>query len=220
MKNNKKIEKLKLVSKDFYIGLEKYDPIRFYYWPIIGRMYRQRVEYCLAECKEGERVLDIGFGSGVNFLNLNELYGEIHGLDLTANIDEITAKFQDVDIPVILKNGDVLSMPFKEDFFDTVLLVSILEHLKPEELPLAIKEIRRVLKPGGQMIFGIPFETPFMVFMFRLLGVNIREHHFSTQEDILKSAQQVLEEVSVFDMRGIWPFSFPVYRVGHFMKEV
>ncbi len=82
--------KLKLLSKEEYLGVGKSDPIRFYFWPIIGKMYRKRVELCLAECNGGERVLDIGFGSGVNFLNLNEIYKEIHGLDLTAKVDLVT----------------------------------------------------------------------------------------------------------------------------------
>ena len=32
-----------------------HDPVRYYYWPLLGRLYRRRVESCLAECAGGER---------------------------------------------------------------------------------------------------------------------------------------------------------------------
>ena len=82
-----------LLPKEEYSGVEKADPIRFYFWPLIGKLYRRRVELCLAECLRGARVLDVGFGTGVNFLNLHELYEEIHGLDLTARAAQIADKF-------------------------------------------------------------------------------------------------------------------------------
>ncbi len=210
--------KLKLLSKEEYVSVGKSDPIRFYFWPIIGRMYRKRVELCLAECNGGERVLDVGFGSGVNFLNLHELYEEIHGLDLTARAAQIADKFQKLGIHTDLRKGNVLRMPYPDNFFDTVLLVSILEHIKPDEQLTAFREIKRVLKTGGQVIYGVPVEQPFMVFSFRLLGVNIREHHFSTQEDVSDAAQNVMEKVRLVDMNNPLPLMKPFYQVGHFVK--
>ncbi len=44
----------------------------------------------MAECAGGKRVLEVGFGSGVTFPNLNEQYEEIHGLDLKAPVEEIS----------------------------------------------------------------------------------------------------------------------------------
>ena len=70
---------LKLLPLDQYAGVNRDDPIRFYSLPVIGRMYRRRVEMCLGECTGGQRVLEVGFGSGVSFLNLHERYREIHG---------------------------------------------------------------------------------------------------------------------------------------------
>ncbi len=41
--------KLKLLPVEKYTGVNHNDPIRFYSWPIIGKLYRKRVEMCLAE---------------------------------------------------------------------------------------------------------------------------------------------------------------------------
>lgn len=77
-----------------------------------------------------------------------------------------------------LQNGNVLNMPYEDGYFDTVLLISILEHLKPEEQSQAFAEIKRVLKPGGQVVYGVPVERPLMVFLFRMLGHDIRQGTF------------------------------------------
>jgi ubiquinone/menaquinone biosynthesis C-methylase UbiE len=111
-----------------------------------------------------------------------------------------------------------MHMPYPDDQFDTVLLISILEHLKPEVQVATMNEIKRVLKPGGQLVYGVPVERPFMVFMFRLMGVNIRELHFSTEADISRAAETVFRRVQVFDLKN--PLGMgALYQIGHFVKE-
>ena len=210
--------RLKLLPYREYVGVNRDDPLRFYFWPVLGRMYRRRIELCLAQCKGGRRVLEVGFGSGVTFLNLNEMYQEIHGLDLNASVEPVSDLFKTKKIHTHLQNGSVLSMPYEDDFFDTVLMISIMEHLKPSEQIQAFKEIRRALKPNGQVIYGVPIERAFMVLMFRLLGYNIREHHFSTEKNVLDAAQTVLAKVRVVQMQSVPSIFGTVYEVGHFIK--
>jgi len=212
------LPKLKLLAYRDYAGIDRNDPLRFYFWPIIGRMFRRRVELCLAECSGGQRVLEVGFGSGVTFLTLNDRYEEIHGLDLNVSAEAVRTIFEAKQIETHLQNGSVLFMPYEDDFFDTVLLISVLEHLKPIEQIQAFREIRRVLKPQGQAVYGVPIERSFMVFMFRLLGYNIREHHFSTETDVFNAAGSVLDKVRVVRMQSIPAIFGSVYEVGHFVK--
>lgn len=194
------------------------DPLRFYYWPVIGRLYRRRVELCLAECCGGRRVLEVGYGSGLTFPHLDERYDEIHGLDRQADPEEVAACFRSRGIDADLQTGSVLDMPYPDDWFDTVLLISILEHLRPGELEQACREVRRVLKPSGQMVYGVPVERPLMVFLFRLLGCNIREHHFSSHEDVSRAASAVLKKNRVVPMGGTPSCFGAVYEIGHFVK--
>jgi ubiquinone/menaquinone biosynthesis C-methylase UbiE len=135
--------KLRLLPYGEYVGVNRDDPLRFYFRPVLGRMYRRRIELCLAECTGGQRVLEVGFGSGVTFLNLNQMYEEIYGLDLNTSVEQVTELFNKKNIPTHLQNGSVLSMPYEDNYFDTVLLISILEHLKPSEQQQAFGEIKR-----------------------------------------------------------------------------
>jgi ubiquinone/menaquinone biosynthesis C-methylase UbiE len=219
MPKTSNLPKLKLLPYRTYTGVDRNDPLRFYFWPVIGRMYRRRIELCLAECTGGQRILEVGFGAGVTFPNLHEIYEEIYGLDLSACVGDVGAVFKTRGIQTHLQNGSVLSMPYDDDFFDTVLLISILEHLKPFEQIRAFREIRRVLKPGGQVIYGVPIERGLMVFVFRVLGCDIRQHHFSTEKDVFDAANSVLDKVRVIQMQSVPPLFGAVYEVGHFVKR-
>lgn len=210
--------KLRLLPYKEYKGVKKVYSVIFYYLPVFGAMYRRRVELCLEQCRGGKSILEVGFGSGLTFLNLNDKYKKIHGLDLTCDVNVVSGVFAPHGIVPDLRNGNVLAMPYADNQFDTVLLISILEHLKPDELEQAFSEIRRVLKPGGQVVYGAPVERPFMVFMFRLLGYNIRLHHFSTERDVERAAEKHLQKVSVQAMKATPSFFGDVYEIGHFTK--
>lgn len=209
---------LNLLPAKTYKGVNQFDPIKYYYWPVFGKMYRRRVELALGECTGGERVLEVGFGTGLAFPNLHDIYKEIHGIDLTADIEAVQSVFESLGIPLFLEKGDVLNMPYPENKFDTVLLISILEHLKPLELEQAFAEVKRVLKPGGQMVYGTPVEKPFMVFMFRMMGHDIRDEHFSTEKEIAAAAHKAFSKGHVIEMKSTPPIAGTVYTVGNFIK--
>jgi ubiquinone/menaquinone biosynthesis C-methylase UbiE len=210
------MQTLKLLPIEEYVGVDQNDPIRFYSTPIIGELYRRRVEMCLDQLPGGESVLEVGFGSGLTFLNLSEKYVAIYGIDLTADPQAVSAVFERRGIKTELSAGNVVALPYPDNYFDSVLLISILEHLQPSDLKTAFAEIHRVLKPGGQLVYGVPCEKPFMVLMFRLLGYNIREHHFSTEHDVASSASTVFSIGQVVSMKAFGLLE--VYQIGVFTK--
>lgn len=207
---------LKMVSKADLGKIAASDPIHMYYRPFVGRLYRRRVELCLDMCRPGNRALEIGFGSGLTFLNLHDIYTEIHGLDMTSDVGHVKQLFEARGITTELVNGNVLSMPYDDDFFDVVLLISILEHLKPDELEPAIREIRRVLRKGGQVVFGVPVERPAMRLLFRLMGYDIRKYHFSDHNQVAGAASKLMRQERLEYMKAIIG---RVYLVGSFVKE-
>ena len=212
-----KEKKLKMLPLCEYTGVNKDDPIRFYNLPFIGKIYRKRVERCLSELSGGIRVLEVGFGSGVTFLNLSEIYDEIYGLDLTANVESVAATFKAFGIRTFLKNGNILDLPYEDGYFDSVLLISILEHLKPESLIPAFREVRRVLKQNGQVVYGVPVDKAIMNCAFRLLGYNIQEYHFSDQKQISSAVRTVFKEVAASSI-DMGPFG-KLYEIEHYIKH-
>jgi len=51
--------------------------------------------------------------------------------------------------------ADILKLPFKENSIDEILTVNVIDHLRLQDFPIAIKEWHRVLKPGGSLIIDV-----------------------------------------------------------------
>lgn len=114
------------------------------------------MEICFGELKGGGDILEVGFGSGVAFRNLSARFARIHGLDPGVDIGLVSDFWRGRGIEVDLQSGSVLEMPYQDQSFDAVLLVSILEHLQPGEEGRAFSETKRVLKHGGQVVYWVP----------------------------------------------------------------
>lgn len=98
--------------------------------------------------KEGDRVLDIGVGTG-------RLLGHVpharrYGIDVSLNY---LGRLAGSGIEVCM--GSVESLPYPDDFFDVVVCTDVLEHVF--DLNAAVSEIARTLKPGGVFILRVPY---------------------------------------------------------------
>jgi len=191
---------LKLLPREEYGFTKNHDPMRIYFWPLVGKLFRRRVEYCLDQCQGGEKILEVGFGSGATFLALNEKYKHIYGIDLDTDVEAVENLYERYHINHNLKIGNLIDLPYEENTFDTVLLISILEHVKPIDLQQAMGEIKRVLKVGGQMVYGVPIERPLMRIGFWFLGYDIRKHHFSTENQVRTEAEKYFNNGHILRM--------------------
>ncbi len=121
-----------------------------------------KVKDCLAQyitSKNHGHLLDLGCGNGWYALRLKEKWGysgEITGVDVSPfqiNVfkNEIE-KRKLTNIKVYCANSEVL--PFPDSYFDKIVLTEVLEHvMSPTN---TIREISRVLKPGGTLYLSTP----------------------------------------------------------------
>jgi ubiquinone/menaquinone biosynthesis C-methylase UbiE len=100
------------------------------------------------------KVLNIGVGRGGLESILIEHGIEVSSLDPSEeSIHRLRQKF---DLGDRAKVGFSQSMPFQDQCFDAVVMSEVLEHLTDEIVELSLKEVRRVLKPGGIFIGTVP----------------------------------------------------------------
>lgn len=92
-------------------------------------------------------VLEIGYGTGVNFAYYSTAAVE----KLSALDTKISALKVPLELPLEFFEGQAENLPFKDESFDTV--VETLVFCSVKNLEKAIKEVVRVLKPGGLFIF-------------------------------------------------------------------
>ncbi|NGO53403.1 class I SAM-dependent methyltransferase [Allomesorhizobium camelthorni] len=109
--------------------------------------YRQRV----MSDAEG-RVLEIGIGSGLNLPFYPARVSEIIGLDPSVQLAAMARQAAErSSLPVSLVEGSAEAIPLDDASVDTVVTTWTL--CSVPAAGIALQEVRRVLKPGGQLLF-------------------------------------------------------------------
>ncbi|HEV2982717.1 MAG TPA: methyltransferase domain-containing protein [Solirubrobacteraceae bacterium] len=95
------------------------------------------------------RILDAGCGSGRNMVDLARR-GTVTGIELS---DTSVALARERGAGEVIA-GSVMQMPFASDSFDLAVCLDVIEHL--EDDVGALRELRRVVSPGGALLVTVP----------------------------------------------------------------
>jgi len=169
------------------------DPLVYYYLPLISHFYRMRLAMPLNLLRNHhfKKLLDIGYGSGIFFPELARYAAQLFGVDIhqeTAKVREALKKFS---IDAELKTGDILDLPYRDESFDGIMCVSVMEHIR--DLGKAIAEMKRILTRDGMMIFGFPVRNRFTSSFYAAVGFDHKNHHPSDHRSILQALEEQLE---------------------------
>lgn len=108
------------------------------------------------EVAEGERALEIGYGTGHALVELARAVGDegrVVGIDISGGMADIARKRVDqagLIERVRIDRGDARDLPYEDGAFDIVFCSFTLELFEDDERPRVLAEIRRVLRPGGR----------------------------------------------------------------------
>jgi SAM-dependent methyltransferase len=146
------------------------DPIEYYRKPLVGRLFRSRINRGLQLLGERRfnRALEVGFGAGAVQLALAPGVNQLHGIDLDADPELVTRLLGARGVSAKLERGNVYALPYADASFDLVVCFSVFEHL--HEYPKALAEVRRVLAPSGLFLLGMPAVTKWMEWGFSAIG--------------------------------------------------
>lgn len=124
------------------------------------RLYRERV-LRLAALSVGESVLDVGCGTGTLAIAAKGHVGAdgaVCGIDASPEmLARARAKARRSRVDVTFEKAVAEALPFSDGQFDVVLSTIMLHHLPREARAEAVREMRRVLRPGGR-ILAVDFE--------------------------------------------------------------
>ena len=133
-----------------------------YWWSV---WVRQMVRDWLPPGPPTRRLLDLGCGTGILSTDMAAL-STVTSLDYVAEALHFCRRR---DLTRVLR-GDAHALPFADGVFDLLLAVDTLEHLRDDAA--AMREVRRVMKPGATAIVNVP--------ALRLLwsSHDVANHHF------------------------------------------
>jgi ubiquinone/menaquinone biosynthesis C-methylase UbiE len=113
----------------------------------------------------GERLLEVGPGTGYYSLDVARRLGDgtLALFDLQQEmLDHVMRRAAEAGISnVEPARGDARRLPYEDDRFDGAFLVAVLGEIPDQQA--ALRELRRVVRPGGRVVVGELFGDPHMV---------------------------------------------------------
>ncbi len=113
----------------------------------------------LIRYQPGEKVLDVGCGTGSLTLVAKERVGRagsVHGIDpAPRQIERARAKTARRGLPIDFQLGVIEKLPFPDQTFDVAQSTFAIDHVPADLQRQGLKEIARVLKPGGRLFIMV-----------------------------------------------------------------
>ena len=136
------------------------------------RRWRRRTRQCI-EPKAGQKVLDLAAGTGVSTVDLMRSGSYAVACDFSLGMLRV-GKASKARRGVPFVAGDALHLPFADGVFDAATISFGLRNVA--DVPLALRELARVVRPGGRLVvceFSRPVFAPFrfvyLNYLMRLL---------------------------------------------------
>jgi SAM-dependent methyltransferase len=128
-------------------SLKKFDDWYFNYYPYL-------LPFVGRAGLNDKRVLEVGLGYGSLSQKIAESGAAFTGLDIAAGpVAMVNHRLRQLGLTGEAVKGSVLKCPFPDRSFDVAVAIGSLHHTG--NLALALNELRRVLVPGGQIIFMV-----------------------------------------------------------------
>jgi len=146
----------------------------------------------LSRASPADRVLDFGGGNGVLAPTLSRRYRQVVCVDLQP---EMLRKVVDQQrlANVTIRAEDLFATKLEPESFDTVVAADVLEHI-PDFMPI-VRELRRLLKPGGELLVSAPSENLLYAVARLVFGYQKPPDHYHDAGTIERQVGTVLQRV-------------------------
>lgn len=118
-------------------------------------IFRPELQRLAGRWQKG-RLLNVGSGHGADFLPFKEGF-QLYGMDFSSEMIKMARRYSGkFDFQVNLQVADARHLPYSNDSFDWAISVATYHHIQGREEQMgALRELRRVLKPGGEAFLTV-----------------------------------------------------------------
>lgn len=121
---------------------------------------------------EGKKILDLGCGAGENSVYFSLKGAHCVASDISSGMVDKALELADkYGVSVKGKVINAMDIDYPDNSFDVVYAANILHHVQPK---LALAEMRRIVKPGGQVCFWDPLKHNPIINVYRKMATNVR----------------------------------------------
>lgn len=121
----------------------------------------------------GKYLLDLGCGAGENSVYFSQLGARCVASDYSPGMVDVALKLAERNgVPVEGRVINAMDIDFPDNTFDIVYASNLLHHIPNPEI--TIREIHRVLKPGGKMCFWDPLKHNPVINVYRKMATEVR----------------------------------------------
>ena len=158
---------------------------------LVRELVWRRLDHLIALSRSDlkERVLDFGGGNGVLAPTLSERYREMVCVDLQPQMLERVVQERQLR-NVTIRAEDLFSAKLEAETFDTVIAADVLEHIP--DFVSVVKELRRLLKPGGELLVSAPSENLLYAVARLLFGYQKPADHYHDARSIERLVGEIL----------------------------
>jgi len=192
------------------------DPIKsYYFWGTKEFfLHRLRMSLNMLGPKKYQKMLDIGFGSGIFIPELSRRCNHLYGIDVHNNVDMVEDMLRKEGLKATLSKASATEIPYPSDYFDCVVCVSVLEHIR--DIKCAVGEIRRVVKEDGTIVLGFPVDNKLTYLALKisylwLPNASLEDEHVCSHIDILEELSNQLKIEKTCSFPSFVPINYSLY---------
>ncbi|MBI5236339.1 MAG: class I SAM-dependent methyltransferase [Deltaproteobacteria bacterium] len=160
-------------------AMKQWDAQRYDAWyeTMLGKTAHERerelvFSFAALGLRQGQRALDAGCGTGIYALALAQKGFSVTAIDSSSEMLGLAAsKATAQHVNVEFVEASAQRLPFRDNEFDLVISIGVLCFVNATESPIALKEMRRVLKPGHRLVVGTLNSWSPWAFLRRLKGL-------------------------------------------------
>lgn len=184
----------------------------------------------MAHITSGERVVEIGAGTGLVLRELLKYTRPVYGTDISGEMlqrikDTVLRNVPDGD--VILKANDFLHLDLQEHFFDKIISLEVLRYI--EDLDTCFRHVARIMKRDSMFVFSVTnlFSTnlfPMKFWLRKKLGLVHKDkeimQYFVTEHTLRKKLANAGFVVVDFRRMRLTPIKYRLERFDAFLSRL